>query len=195
MNTWLEAASGKYIAVLDHDDKRLNTHKIRHQVHFLENNPNHGIIGTNTIVNIWNNMIKNEYPIVDKDIRDVILGKCPMLHSAVMYHKTLATEVWWYSHKYECAPDYDLFLKIMRESKWANLFGNMTYYRVHSTSISTMKNKKQKKEALQLTRENRNNFPNTSKALIYRTWSLISSVLLPNTEYYKHLQLLIKSNY
>ena len=195
LNNWLEAANGKYIAILDHDDKWLNQNKIEEQVSFLENNANYGIIWTDTLVDIWWSLIKNHYPTEDEEIRNVILGKCPMLHSSVLYNKELANEVWWYNNSYRCAVDYDLFLRILKESKWYNLQDNMTYYRIHNENISCMRTKEQKRNALKITRENRHNFPNLTKALIYRTWSVIASTLLPNTDCFKKVQLLIKSNY
>ncbi len=181
MNTWLEAATGKYIAILDQDDFRRDPNKLEKQVNFLEQNKDHGIVWTNVIFNTYWVEISRNYPSLDKSIRDMILWGCPMLHSSVMYNKDLAKQIGGYSESYRYAMDYKLFLDLMKQAKWANIKDFTTHYRRHGNNTSILKAKEQQIEAKTIRKDNKHNFPNRTKNII-----CMQTVWLLNTVFWEY---------
>jgi len=186
MNTGLEAANGKYVAILDQDDMRIDPDKIAKQVLFLDKHQDHWIVWTNVIINRYGTETNRTYPILDQNIRSIILGTCPMLHSSVMYDKALAKTIGWYSESYKYAMDYKLFLDFMKKSKGANIQDITTYYRRHGNNTSILRSKEQQEEAKTIRIENRNDFPNRTKNMICaKTVSVLNNLFGENELYIK----------
>lgn len=185
-NTWIEAATWEYISILDHDDTWRDQNKTTKQLEFLSTNPEHKIVGTNAISNKrweWGWMY---FPQTDKSIRSFALTWSPMLHSSVVYDKTIAKKVWWYAENYKYAMDYKLILDIMKQAKWANLADITTYYRRHWNNISILKQVEQEQEAKLIRQEHIKNFPCMTKAMICRqsVW-LLNEIFGQNPTYLK----------
>jgi len=186
MNTWLEAATGKYVAILDQDDIRTDSNKLSKQIMFLENNQDHQIVWTNAIFDIYWSLQKRTYPLTDEHIRNSILGSCPMLHSSVMYNKEFVRKIGWYSESHKYAMDYKLFLDLLKLWKWANLKEETTYYRRHGNNTSIIKAKEQRDEAKNIRKEHKSNFPNWTKTMIcHKTISLLNDIFGDNPTYVK----------
>ncbi len=186
MNTWLEACDGKYVAILDQDDMRVDPEKIAKQVLFLNTHQDHWIVWTNVMINRYWTEMSSSYPSLDKNIRSSILWRCPMLHSSVMYDTALAKAIGWYSESYKYAMDYKLFLDFMKKTKGANIQDITTYYRRHGNNTSIVKSKEQQEEAKIIRIENKNDFPNRKRNMICaKTVRVLNNLFGENELYIK----------
>lgn len=192
MNLWLNEASGKYIAVLDQDDIRIDPDKIFKQANFLEENTNFWLIGTNILIDRMWQKSQSDFPITDNTIRQAILLACPFAHSSVMYKRSVALNIWWYSINNPYAQDYKLWLDIMRETKGSNFSDVTTYYRLHGDNVSIKKSTQQIKEAVKISRDYRKYFPNVTAALLIKMGNLVLSNLLWD-KLYKEIKTPIKN--
>ena len=144
----LETATGKYVARLDSDDvaypERFNI-----QVKFLENDLSYGLIGSSCrIIN------ENGEPIPSKiegfddiAIRWRMLFKNTFVHSTVMFRNSLIKD---HNLKYEKlhGEDYDLWNKLLANTKGFILSEPLIDYRVHNNSWTSTKRAQQEEAAL-----------------------------------------------
>ena len=158
-NFALGKSNGKYIAVLDSDDYWLDENKISRQVKFLEENFEYALIGTNAIiVNEENNKIgeiKNK--ITDQKIRENLLLKNQFVHSSVLFKKDYINK---YNEEIYIWEDYDLFLKIAKKYKVANLPEFTTAYKKHSQNVSNFKRVKGVLTLEKIIKQHKKDFPN-----------------------------------
>ena len=127
LNTGLDKAEGKYIAILEDDDVWTSKQKLRRQVEFLETHPDYILVGAAGVhVDETGRTIHDkDLPTTDKEIRDIILLRNIFFHSGVLFHKTkdrydetLGTE----------AQDLDFILKLGKKGKIAILPEKMVAY-------------------------------------------------------------------
>jgi glycosyltransferase involved in cell wall biosynthesis len=138
-NRGLSAAVGEYVATLDSDDIALEN-RIGEQVAFLNKNPDHGMCGTyyNTIDSNGKFIQPIRYPTKNEDITTwMILGNC-FGNSTIMMRSKMAKELG-YRQGYDIAEDYDLWCRMAKISKLANLPIYGTLYRVHGNNMSVSK--------------------------------------------------------
>jgi glycosyltransferase involved in cell wall biosynthesis len=138
-NRGLEAAGGEYVATLDSDDIALPD-RIAKQVDFLEANPDYGLCGTfyRTIDSNGKFLKKINFPTSNQDIQThLTLGNC-FCNSTMMLRGKLAKELK-YREKYDIVEDYELWYRISKRAKVANLPFYGTNYRVHGNNISVAK--------------------------------------------------------
>jgi glycosyltransferase involved in cell wall biosynthesis len=153
VNIGLKAAQGKYIARFDADDicypKRLAK-----QVAFLEQNPEIGLVGSfATIIDSRGNKWGcQKMPISDKEIRWVSLFKSPFIQPSMMIRRSeISNLIEVYDPNFIVAEDYDLWIRLLENTKAANIPEPLIYYRVHSESISDQKNQSENDFSLQIT--------------------------------------------
>ncbi len=108
---------GEYISILDADDF-FEKKKIQEQVKILIKHPNVGLVSSWTKIQDFNgNQVKKfqsfkENRVIKKNL--IFVNSLP--HSSIMYRSKLAKKVGWYSKLYNYAQDYDLTLKILKNS-------------------------------------------------------------------------------
>ncbi len=195
MNLWLHESNGKYIAILDQDDVRVDDDKILKQINFLEDHNDYWMVGTNVVINRMGELFHNKFPLNDELIRNVILWVSCFQHSSVMYHRDLGLDVWWYSENHKYTMDYKLFLDILMWSKAWNLPEATTCYNLHWDNFSKANCTKQSKELLDISWNHRGHFPKSTKALAFRIWNFLSSSVLWNNCLYEKLKLSVKNHY
>jgi hypothetical protein len=79
----------------------------------------------------------------DELIRYEMLTGCPFLHPGVMYRKPAVMQAGAYQRGLETAQDYDLWVRLSRVGKMANLPDRLVHYRIHAQSVSATKRAQQ----------------------------------------------------
>lgn len=141
LNKGLKLVNTKYVARIDADDW-WDTIKLEKQIHFLNQNPEHKIIGSNYI-NVYNS---NNKKIVlyekDSQIRRTIIKKNPFAHSCVIFENNLVKKVGGYDNKVRFGQDYDLWLRCLPHTKFHNIQEFLCFRSVNK-GISIESQKKQ----------------------------------------------------
>jgi hypothetical protein len=139
LNRGISLARGRYIARQDHDDWALPT-RFAQQVAFLDANPDYALIGTRAEIWIGDTSTDrfHDHPTEDADIRFGLLSDNYFVHSSVMMRKSALDEVGAYTTDHSRHPpeDYELWSRIARRFRVANLPERLTIYREVPTSMS-----------------------------------------------------------
>lgn len=142
LNNGLKQANGVYIARIDDDDMWADTDKLYKQVEFLNNNPDHVLVGTGVvIVDEGNNeLFRYLVPTTNESIQKRLLGKNCFVHSSVMFKKSAVMQFGGYSEDAEEKhfEDYDLWLKLGTIGKLANLPTYSVRYTMRNNSLSAV---------------------------------------------------------
>ena len=139
LNRGISLARGRYIARQDHDDLA-DTSRIAKQVEFLDAHPDYGMIGTRA--EIWIGDAPSgrfhDHPAEDQLLRFDLLFNNSFVHSSVMMRKSALDRVGVYSTDPARQPpeDYELWSRIARHYRVANLAERLTVYREVSSSMS-----------------------------------------------------------
>lgn len=139
----LEYCTGKYYARLDNDDWSYPD-RLEKQFSFLEAHPDVGIVGgTMEIINESGQVTgKRKYNLFDSEIRKNIFRYSPFSHPLVMIRKSILDKVGGYNPEYAPADDYEMYFRIGKESKFANLEDVILQYRMTPGSITFNRTKK-----------------------------------------------------
>lgn len=139
LNEGIANARGRYIGRQDHDDWALPS-RMERQVQFLETHPDHALVGTRA--EIWvgdapSNRF-HDHPADDAALRFELLFNNPFVHSSVMIRKSALDEVGFYTTDPARQPpeDYELWSRLARRFRLANLPERLTIYREVPNSIS-----------------------------------------------------------
>jgi glycosyltransferase involved in cell wall biosynthesis len=132
----MRAARGKYVALLDADDISLPS-RLSKQIAFLEANPQFAVCGTlaRTIGDHPNQVLAP--PTNRQEIICRLLFGNVFVHSTVMMRKQLLDDAGLnYLIEFECAQDYDLFVRCAQQYPLVNLPEVLTLYRRHPNQVS-----------------------------------------------------------
>lgn len=148
LNNMVSAASGKYIARMDADDISLPT-RIERQVEFLEDNPDYGICGTRTwIINEKDKRInKSRIPMTNADIQIFKNYDSPFFHPSVVVRADIIKKHF-YNLEYQFCEDFELWQRILKNTKGTNLSERLFLYRKVETSICNNYYSQQKQNEL-----------------------------------------------
>jgi glycosyltransferase involved in cell wall biosynthesis len=139
LNRGIGLARGRYIARQDHDDRAKPT-RIEKQVAFLEANPEYALVGTRA--EIWVGDRKtwraHNHPTDNASLQFDLLFDNPFVHSSILMRKTALDVVGLYTTTPARHPpeDYELWSRIARRYKVANLAERLTIYREVPNSLS-----------------------------------------------------------
>ena len=137
-NKLLSLASGKYIAIADHDDISL-PERLQKEYDFLENNSDISLVSAWIQVKsqkrndvIWTT---KQYPkILD------FLSRCEIIHPVCMWRKEDFEKYnLRYDEEYYGVQDYELFSKAVKFLKFANIQEPLLIYRKHTNNASNKK--------------------------------------------------------
>jgi hypothetical protein len=139
LNRGISLAQGRYIARQDHDDLA-DPSRIAKQVDFLETHPEHGLVGTRAEIWIGDKPSGrfHDHPTADDVLRFDLLFNNPFVHSSVMMRKAALERVGVYTTDPARQPpeDYELWSRISRYYRVANLAERLTVYREVTSSMS-----------------------------------------------------------
>jgi len=137
LNEGIIKATGKYIARMDADDISL-PERFEKQITFMEDNHEIGICGTAVIMfgehmhnSLWS-LARN-----DQTIRTELLFSSPLAHPTVMIRRALLIEnELFYNENFIHAEDIELWTRLAKYTKLANLKTPLLKYRVAESSVS-----------------------------------------------------------
>lgn len=157
LNRGISLARGRYIARQDHDDWALPT-RLEKQVSFLETHPGHALIGTRAEIWIGDRPTGrfHDHPLGDEALRFELLFNNPFVHSSVMMRKAALDQIGGYTTDPARQPpeDYELWSRIARRFRVANLPERLTIYREVPSSMSRVSADPFKKKLVLLSAEN-----------------------------------------
>lgn len=171
LNRGIKEAGGEYIARIDDDDVWADKDKLKKQVEFLENNRDYVLVGTGTIVvdEDDNEIARYLLPEEDDDIRKKILSKNCFTHSSILFKKDAVLRLGGYSEGKDVlhVEDYDLWLRLGKVGKLANLPFYGVKFTLRGGAISSTNKMEQFRKDIKLTRKYRNDYPKFPRALIF----------------------------
>ena len=122
LNYGLTLCQGKYIAINDADDyslpKRLST-----QVSFLEANPEYGLVGSHSVLKdlLTGEVVYHQRPTEWEEIKKTFTKGQPIQHVTVLMRHDLIKKIGGYNEKIQFLFDREIFLRLGRITKLANL--------------------------------------------------------------------------
>ena len=139
LNRAIALSDGKYIARQDQDDISFPL-RLEKQVTFLEANPDVGMVGTGAEIWVGNDKTDRrlEHATDDALIKFGLLFNNLFVHSSVMIRRSVIEKVGGYSEDKSRQPpeDYELWSRVAREFKLANLPEVLMAYREVQGSMS-----------------------------------------------------------
>lgn len=122
LNEQIREAGSEYIARMDGDDIA-HFERIGRQVEFLDHHDDIGLVGTfcHEIDENGNRITLWKRPVKDKEIRSALLYYNPFIHSTVMLRREVFNEAGYYNPRWRYTQDYDLWLRVSRSCRMANL--------------------------------------------------------------------------
>jgi hypothetical protein len=139
LNRGIALARGRYIARQDHDDWAMPT-RLEKQVAFLEADPDCAMVGTRAEIRMGNRKTKraHDHPTTNPALQFELLFDNPFVHSSMMIRRSALEAVGLYTTDPCRQPpeDYELWSRIARRYKVANLPERLTVYREVPNSMS-----------------------------------------------------------
>jgi glycosyltransferase involved in cell wall biosynthesis len=132
LNYAIRQSRGEFVAILDDDDAWIEPKKLERQVAALLSDGELMAIGGGAIVvdSVGREVMRYRRSMdPDECVRRALLAN-PLIHSTVLYRRDVAERVGLYDESLAGYQDWDLFLKIMRTGKVANLEDFFATYRV-----------------------------------------------------------------
>jgi glycosyltransferase involved in cell wall biosynthesis len=144
LNDGLTMATGEYAAIQHSDDVSL-PQRLEKEVAYLDSHPNVALVGT-WCQNIdiadqpmrdgwWLRQVK-KIPDDPKIIRDKLLEMNVLIHTSVMFRKSILSSVGWYDQGAVPSEDFDLWLRISEKYDIGIIRETLTKYRHHPKQIS-----------------------------------------------------------
>ncbi len=137
LNKGLQIARGEYIARMDADDIAL-PERLEKQVDFLDKNQDIVLVGS--WIDSFDEESKDHFivefasdPII---IKWLMVTKNQLAHASVVFRKEIIEREGGYSNKYEHAEDYELWSRLLKNYKIANIPEVLLKHRIHGESVS-----------------------------------------------------------
>ncbi len=149
LNKGLSEARGKYIVRMDADDFSYPD-RLQNQLGFMETHKDVGVSGGEVQVcdENLNIRFKRKYPFGDREIRKIIFFYSPFAHSSTIWNRKKMMELGGYNENFALSQDAELYFKVGKISKFANLKKVLIKLRMHENSNSFSKNAIQERLAI-----------------------------------------------
>jgi hypothetical protein len=139
LNLGLMLARGQFIARMDADDIA-HPMRLEKQVISMQRRPEIGLLGTSLryMDAAQRSIGISQMPQDDLTIRWTLLLANPFFHPTVMLRRKVLTDHRLnYSDRAEAVEDYDLWVRMLRHTRGANLIEPLVSYRVHPHSVTS----------------------------------------------------------
>jgi glycosyltransferase involved in cell wall biosynthesis len=122
LNRALRMARAPLLARMDGDDVAL-PERLARQAEFLDAHPEVGLLGTGGHeIEAAGAIVSTVIPPgEDKAIRRTLIRRNPFIHSSVMMRRAVLDKVGLYNERFVVAQDYDLWLRMSRVTRMANI--------------------------------------------------------------------------
>ncbi|OQX17957.1 MAG: hypothetical protein BWK75_07040 [Candidatus Altiarchaeales archaeon A3] len=175
-NTGIKNAHGKYVAFIDSDDLWLKE-KLEKQVDFMEKNPDIGLLGTGSYEitdegKIWSKKI---FPTDNKILQKDLIKYNPFIQTSIMAKREVFDKAGLYDKTFQESEDYELWLRIAKYYKIANLPEPLVMKRYYGDCLSPAKDKKQLYFVLKAKKiaVDRGQYPKWCYIYLIRSWIFI----------------------
>lgn len=147
----LSSSEAKYFAIIDSDDIALPD-RLEVQVHFLENNLEYGLIGSNIVIINEDSQEFGfrSFPLTDEAIKKVITRYNPIAQSSVILRKRVINEFGKYDKKWDVIEDYEYWLRVGISWKIGNIIKPLIKYRLSKTQAKAIRFKETLKKTYKL---------------------------------------------
>jgi glycosyltransferase involved in cell wall biosynthesis len=149
LNNGLSVAKGKYVVRIDSDDTSPKD-RIEKQVAFMDAHPE--VVVSGGTVQICDASLTptnlRQYNLTDDAIRAKLFRYSPFAHPSVIYSLDAVKKAGMYNPDLNDAEDYDLYFRLGRIGKFANLSDVIHNLRLSSGSISQTRGKRQERLTL-----------------------------------------------
>lgn len=122
LNCAIDAARYRYVAVVDPDDLSYS-HRLETQRTYLDAHPEVAIVGSayEAVNEVRDESYTRYYPTSDEAIRKAMAKFVPIPHSSMMARKVAIVEAGGYDESREVIVDLDLYIRVARAHKLANV--------------------------------------------------------------------------
>ncbi len=168
LNDGLACSQNELIARLDSDDYWVDSEKLSKQIAFLENNPDHALVGTRGLAVSETNdrLFDLVFPETDTAIRQEILRHNCFIHSSVLFRKHVILGLGGYSGNANFTEDYELWLKVGLRHKFAVLKDITVHYRINTQGLTQTRTIARWQSFTALAKLYRKEYPNSLRAYI-----------------------------
>ena len=139
LNLGIELANGKYVARQDADDLSHPT-RFQKQVEFLESNPDYGLLGTHAEIWLIDEPTERSlsHPTSNNQLQFLTLFDAYFVHGSIMARTGILRKLGGYPTDPARQPpeDYELWSRVIRETKVANIPECLYVYREIPSSLS-----------------------------------------------------------
>ena len=148
---WVLQKNYKYVARLDAGDLMLPK-RIDRQFEFLESHPGHAIVGGQVrFVDMQGDeAFHDNYPTSDAAIRRAMHGRSCFVHVSVMLRAAAVRAAGPYDERYPNAEDFELFWRLLRHWKGANLEETVVESDVNPHGLSVAKRSQQVRSRIRI---------------------------------------------
>ncbi len=157
----IEKSEGELIAILDDDDFWISSEKLVTQKKFLEENPDHILVGSDHVrfVNEDRKLLFIfESEKTNEELKRHMLLHNPFVTSSVMFRKDAYLKAGGFSDL-RLAEEYELWLKMGTYGKFANLKNCEVEYTQRASGLTLSRKQAMNKIVLMLVKRHKNDYP------------------------------------
>lgn len=157
LNRGLAEARAEWIARLDGDDIAL-PHRLQTQLEFVRRQPATTLVGSAvTTIDPEGDVLRTLPCVTDHNaiVAALLAGEAPIAHPTVLVRRDAVLAAGGYRAEYEWVEDADLWLRLARDGRLANLAEPLVRYRLHAGSVCWTRRAEQTQRLAQLLLEAR----------------------------------------
>jgi glycosyltransferase involved in cell wall biosynthesis len=184
INKCIGLSNGKFIARMDADDIMAPNRLSLQVKYLLEHDDIYMLGGAIELINKNGDILKKrKYPLDHEKIVKTFFYYSPFCNPCLIFRKEVFQEVGLYNSNLDGAEDLDLIARIIVKFKTANLNEILLKFRIHGSSISEVKSRRQEGLTLYIRQKASWEYglKVNTKAFIYNVIQLISMLIIPNS--------------